>query len=68
MNYTCNVSYLEIYNERLFDLLNPSSAMLALREDSLLGVHVQDLSEVPVSSLHKAMDVSGLERQSREIY
>ena len=32
------VSFLEIYNETIKDLINPSRETLELREDSILGV------------------------------
>jgi len=40
------MSYLEVYNEKIKDLLNPSSQQLELREDSSGGVRVAGLSEV----------------------
>jgi Kinesin motor domain len=40
------MSYLEVYNEKIKDLLNPGSQQLELREDSSGGVRVAGLSEV----------------------
>ena len=39
------MSYLEIYNEQIRDLLNPSSGVLELREDGK-GVQVAGLKEI----------------------
>ncbi|XP_041976357.1 kinesin-like protein KIF18A isoform X2 [Aricia agestis] len=38
------VSYIEVYNENVYDLLNPSSTPLQLREDSNYGVMVAGLT------------------------
>ena len=57
VKFTCSVSYLEIYNERLFDLLDASSTGLQLREDALSGVYVQDLTQHEVRSPVEALEV-----------
>lgn len=45
------MSYLEIYNEQIRDLLNPSSGFLELREDSRgRNIQVAGLSEVSTTS------------------
>ena len=45
------MSYLEIYNENIRDLLNPSSGFLELREDSRgRNIQVTRLSEVSTAS------------------
>lgn len=44
------VSYLEIYNEVVNDLLNPSSKELKLREHPSIGVYVENLAELVVSN------------------
>lgn len=51
--YTCRASFLEVHNERIFDLLEPASSSagagasgaLQLREDSKRGIYVEGLSE-----------------------
>lgn len=47
---TFHGSFFEIFNERVFDLLNEDSLekSLAVREDSKNGVYVEGLKEVPV--------------------
>jgi kinesin family protein 1 len=51
MTYACEVSYLEIYNEKVRDLLNPkSSGNMKVREHPVLGPYVQDLMKVQVHS------------------
>ncbi|PON49199.1 Kinesin-like protein [Parasponia andersonii] len=48
LTYNCKCSFLEIYNEQIADLLDPSSTNLLLREDVKKGVYVENLSEFEV--------------------
>ncbi|KAK9691156.1 hypothetical protein RND81_09G179600 [Saponaria officinalis] len=57
LKYSCKCSFLEIYNEQITDLLDPSSTNLLLREDVKKGVYVENLSEFEV---HTVGDVLGL--------
>lgn len=52
IEYTVGVSYMEIYMERLRDLVNPSTplAMLQIHEDKENGVHVAGLQRVYVTA------------------
>ncbi|KFK32321.1 hypothetical protein AALP_AA6G226600 [Arabis alpina] len=50
LHFTCRCSFLEIYNEQILDLLDPSSNNLQLREDHKKGIHVENLREIEVSS------------------
>lgn len=56
MKYKVSMSYLEIYNEMIRDLLNPSSGYLELREDSR-GVVVAGISEVQAKKTSEVMDL-----------
>ena len=52
-NFSIEVSYMEIYCERVRDLLNPQSTSncgLKVREHPLLGPYVEDLSKLAVRS------------------
>ena len=60
MEYLCSCSFLEIYNEQVYDLLDTSSIGLHLRENIKRGVYVDGLSEQTVSSAKEAYDVSVL--------
>ncbi|XP_051135829.1 kinesin-like protein KIN-12D isoform X2 [Andrographis paniculata] len=51
LKYYCKCSFLEIYNEQITDLLEPSATNLMLREDMQKGVYVEDLSEFEVHSV-----------------
>ncbi|EEE53520.1 hypothetical protein OsJ_36705 [Oryza sativa Japonica Group] len=48
LKYNCKCSFLEIYNEQITDLLDPSSTNLPLREDIRNGVYVENLTELEV--------------------
>ncbi|XP_031100567.1 kinesin-like protein KIN-12E [Ipomoea triloba] len=50
IRFTCRCSFLEIYNEQILDLLDPSSVNLQIREDTKKGIHVENLTEVEVTS------------------
>ncbi|CAG8664701.1 808_t:CDS:2, partial [Acaulospora morrowiae] len=51
VTYQVQVSYIEIYNERVRDLLNPrNKGNLKVREHPLLGPYVEDLSKLIVNS------------------
>ncbi|KAJ9555477.1 hypothetical protein OSB04_010091 [Centaurea solstitialis] len=49
--YQCRCSFLEIYNEQITDLLNPSQGNLHIREDTKTGVYVENLTEESVCSI-----------------
>ena len=48
--FTLKVSYLEIYLERIHDLLDPAKNNLQVKEDKIRGIYVQDATEVYVGS------------------
>ncbi|XP_022869345.1 kinesin-like protein KIN-12E isoform X2 [Olea europaea var. sylvestris] len=50
IKFTCKCSFLEIYNEQILDLLDPSSVNLQIREDTKKGIYVENLNEVEVTS------------------
>jgi len=52
------VSYMEIYCERVRDLLNPKNkGNLRVREHPLLGPYVEDLSKLAVTSYNDIQDL-----------
>jgi kinesin family member 5 len=67
MEYTVRVSYMEIYMERIRDLLNRITSNnstnsahndnLPIHEDKTRGVYVKDLLEVYVSSIPEVYEV-----------
>ncbi|XP_041925345.1 kinesin-like protein KIF1C isoform X1 [Alosa sapidissima] len=60
LSYSVEVSYMEIYCERVRDLLNPKSkGALRVREHPIMGPYVEDLSKLAVTSysdIHDLMD------------
>ncbi|KAI7896700.1 uncharacterized protein EV154DRAFT_411348 [Mucor mucedo] len=51
LDFQVEVSYIEIYNEKVRDLLNPQNkSNLKVREHPVLGPYVQDLSRLAVNS------------------
>ncbi|XP_050216404.1 kinesin-like protein KIN-12C isoform X2 [Mercurialis annua] len=52
LRFNCKCSFLEIYNEQITDLMEPSSTNLQLREDSKKGVYVENLTEYHVETVN----------------
>lgn len=52
LKFSCKCSFLEIYNEQITDLLEPSSTNLQLREDLKKGVYVENLREYNVKTVN----------------
>ncbi|XP_041992115.1 kinesin-like protein KIN-12E [Salvia splendens] len=50
IKFTCRCSFIEIYNEQILDLLDPSSSNLQIREDTNKGIYVENVTEVEVTS------------------
>ncbi|XP_011692796.1 PREDICTED: kinesin-like protein KIF19 [Wasmannia auropunctata] len=56
--FTVTMSYMEIYNENIRDLLNPNSRYLDLRDDTRSGnVQVSGLTEVSTNSTEEVMQL-----------
>ncbi|CAL1397532.1 unnamed protein product [Linum trigynum] len=57
LKFHCKCSFLEIYNEQITDLLEPSSTNLQLREDLSKGVYVENLSEHNVRTVNDVVNL-----------
>lgn len=58
LKYSVEVSYMEIYCERVRDLLNPKNkGNLRVREHPLLGPYVEDLSKLAVTTYQDIADL-----------
>ncbi|KAF7722335.1 hypothetical protein EC973_003425 [Apophysomyces ossiformis] len=55
--FMLRVSYLEIYNEQIRDLLASENKRLEICEDKKRGVHVKDLREIIVTSPQSVMEI-----------
>uniref|UniRef100_A0A8C3GV10 Kinesin family member 1C n=1 Tax=Corvus moneduloides TaxID=1196302 RepID=A0A8C3GV10_CORMO len=68
LSFSVEVSYLEIYCERVRDLLNPKSrGGLRVREHPLLGPYVQDLSRLAVASFTDIADLMDSGNKARTV-
>ncbi|XP_041327306.1 kinesin-like protein KIF1C [Pyrgilauda ruficollis] len=68
LSFSVEVSYLEIYCERVRDLLNPKSrGGLRVREHPLLGPYVQDLSRLAVASFADIADLVDSGNKARTV-
>jgi kinesin family protein 5 len=55
--FTVRVTYVEIYLERVRDLLNPSAANLTIRQNEEQGVYVEGVTEEYVGSAQELMEL-----------
>ncbi|KJP85359.1 hypothetical protein AK88_05020 [Plasmodium fragile] len=55
--YKVKCSFVEIYNENICDLLNPSDEYLDVREDPIKGVTVSNIFEVCTTSVEEIMEL-----------
>lgn len=67
IEYTVRVSYMEIYMERIRDLLVPHNDNLPVHEEKSRGVYVKGLLEVYVSSVQEVYEVMRRGGQARAV-
>ncbi|KAI1788971.1 kinesin-domain-containing protein [Ganoderma leucocontextum] len=68
VNFTVEVSYIEIYNEKVRDLLNPkNTGNLRVREHPSLGPYVEDLSKLVVNSYDEMMTLMDEGNKARTV-
>uniref|UniRef100_UPI00398ECA6A kinesin-like protein KIF1A isoform X1 n=1 Tax=Pristiophorus japonicus TaxID=55135 RepID=UPI00398ECA6A len=66
--YSVEVSYMEIYCERVRDLLNPKTkGNLRVREHPILGPYVEDLSKLAVTSFNDISDLMDSGNKARTV-
>ena len=65
--FVIKMSMIEIYNEVVNDLLDPSNTNLRLREDNKKGVYVEGLKEERISSSEHALHVVAMGNEHRKI-
>jgi kinesin family protein 5 len=67
IEYTVRVSYMEIYMERIRDLLAPQNDNLPIHEEKNRGVYVKGLLEIYVSSVQEVYEVMKRGGSSRAV-
>uniref|UniRef100_A0A3Q1I9E8 Kinesin motor domain-containing protein n=1 Tax=Anabas testudineus TaxID=64144 RepID=A0A3Q1I9E8_ANATE len=68
LTYSVEVSYMEIYCERVRDLLNPKSqGTLRVREHPILGPYVEDLSKLAVTGFTDIRDLMDAGNKARTV-
>uniref|UniRef100_A0A8C7FMQ3 Kinesin family member 1B n=1 Tax=Oncorhynchus kisutch TaxID=8019 RepID=A0A8C7FMQ3_ONCKI len=68
ISFSVEVSYMEIYCERVRDLLNPKNkGNLRVREHPLLGPYVEDLSKLAVTSYNDINDLMDAGNKARTV-
>ncbi|XP_030842583.1 kinesin-like protein KIF1A isoform X12 [Strongylocentrotus purpuratus] len=68
LKFSVEVSYMEIYCERVRDLLNPKNQKnLRVREHPLLGPYVEDLSKLAVTSFSDISDLMDEGNKARTV-
>lgn len=66
--YDIKITYVEIYNEVIRDLLVPNSGHLELREDAIKGITIAGVTEYKVESVENVMNLlfEGNKRRTTE--
>ncbi|MCJ8748367.1 hypothetical protein PDJAM_G00164100 [Pangasius djambal] len=68
LSYSVEVSYMEIYCERVRDLLNPKcKGPLRVREHPIMGPYVEDLSKMAVTSYSDIADLMDCGNKARTV-
>ena len=65
--FLLRVSYMEIYNEIITDLLQPKSTHLKIRENTNHEISVEKLTEKVVTSVDEIIDVMNIGQKNRHI-
>jgi kinesin family protein 5 len=67
IEFTVKVSMIEIYMEKLKDLIEPTKVNLAIREDKTKGIYIEDLSEHYASNEMEVLDIMKIGADNRAI-
>ena len=65
LEYTVKVSMLEIYQEKVRDLVDTNRANLNVREDKVKGIYVEDLTEHYVASEEEVIEIMRIGSENR---
>jgi kinesin family protein 5 len=67
IEFTVKVSIVEIYLEKIRDLLSPEKSNLKVREDKARGIYLEDVTESYVSDENEVYDIMKLGASNRAI-
>ena len=67
LKFLCQASFLEIYNDKIYDLLEHDSGVLITRSNAERGVYVEGLTERAVDSANDALDLMELGVKNRTV-
>ena len=67
IEFTVKVSFIEIYNEKIRDLLDPKKMNLKVREDKDTGVFVKDMTESYVGGEDEVFSLLKIGNENRAI-
>ena len=67
IEYTVKVSMIEIYMEKVSDLIDCSRLNLNVREDKVMGVFIEDLTEHYVISEEEVIDLMKIGNENRSV-
>lgn len=65
--FAIKCSYIEIYNEKIMDLLDPSKNKLEVKEDKQRGIFIQDCTEIYVSGVAEMRNIMHRGSMNRKI-
>ena len=64
-NVSIKVSFLEIYNEAIRDLIDPTDEVLDVREDPIKGISIAGLSIMEVKTANEVMELLTIGNKNR---
>jgi kinesin family protein 5 len=67
IEFTVKISMIEIYQEKIKDLLNPAKSNLKVHEDKLKGLYIADVTETYVGEDVEVFDVMKVGNDNRAI-
>ncbi|KAL1821454.1 hypothetical protein DCAR_0417866 [Daucus carota subsp. sativus] len=67
INYQCRCSFLEIYNDQIGDLLDPTQRNLKIKDDTKTGFYVENLTEEYVGSYEDVTQIMIKGLSSRKV-
>lgn len=57
IEFTVKVSMIEIYLEKLRDLLDPKKFNLQIHQDKENGIYIEDVTETYVTEIHEVLNI-----------